>query len=189
MKAASLSDHYAFVDGEEEIVLEASVKKITVKNSTSRRKINTQASIYSFFFGGFFFFISLSLSLFIVKWKYHFSYDWTPHFLVISCLWNASDFWREFVSYLSITLPQVCLCLSRSLSPIFPNKYEMKTMVAIICRTGSADGWITDEWDSNLSMARRAKLKVSKYKTKLSWRIFRLNCLQDLTRIRNTVGQ
>lgn len=62
MKAASLSDHYAFVDGEEEIVLEASVKKITVKNSTSRQKINTQASIYSFFFGGFFFFISLSLS-------------------------------------------------------------------------------------------------------------------------------
>lgn len=47
------------------------VWKITVRNSASRSKINTRASIHYFFVGGFFPPPSFSLS--VTKWRYHFS--------------------------------------------------------------------------------------------------------------------
>lgn len=47
------------------------VWKITVRNSASRSKINTRASIHYFFVGGFYPPPSFSLS--VTKWRYHFS--------------------------------------------------------------------------------------------------------------------
>lgn len=56
MKASSLSEDYVFAEGEEGDHFRGHcllVWKITVRNFTTRGKINTQASIHYIFFGGF----------------------------------------------------------------------------------------------------------------------------------------
>lgn len=92
------------------------VWKITVRNSASRSKINTRASIHYFFVGGF---PPPPLSLF--QWQnggiiFHSMSELVFFSVAYHAFWNASDFWWEFVSHLSLSR---CLPVSRRISLLY----------------------------------------------------------------------
>lgn len=130
------------------------VWKITVRNSASRSKINTRASIHYFFVGGFF---SPPLSLF--QWQNGGIIFHSMSELVFFPS-HITPFGTHLISDgnlcpISLSLA-VCLCLAGSLSSILLNKWEMKAMIAMNCWRGSAEGWISDKWNIIITMAWRA---------------------------------